>query len=523
MRDKAEFKMGTADSQKDSYSMKVLKELVQVVKSINLKSTDLILTDNTKETKTQQFYNKIATGDFQTDMDAAQFLFNDVPSRSSYKVLKKNLRDKLISTLFFYELKEGSNDYGNALFYCSKNLLAARILQSISLKDSAIDLYQKVVKKALEVEFTEYVVYASRHLRIEVGTKKGDIEKFNYYNDLYKKHKLILDAEILAEEYYNLLVLPYTKSKEKREDTYKLAKEYKDKLQPFLDKYSSPYLHMIGKYIEVVGFLSINDYKKTIELCEEALIFFGQKKYSYNTPLRIFSHSALTAYIQLKDYEKGKIIASLAINSVRVGERSWYLNHELYLILALHSQKYNDSYQILETVVNSKNFSRLQNYIKERWQIHKVYIDFLLYIKKITIIEKKKIRVGKFLNSVPIYSKDKRGLNIPILIVQLLFLIVKKDYDQSLDKFEAIKKYCSRYLRKGDNLRSNCFINMLLQIPKSGFHKAGVIRNAQKYYDQLLATPLEVSGQSLEIEIIPYEDLWAFILESLDTKRYKGS
>ena len=61
---------------------------------------------------------------------------------------------------------------------------------------------------------------------------------------------------------------------------------------------------------------------------------------------------------------------------------------------------------------------------------------------------------------------------------------------------------------------------MLLQIPNASFHKAGVIRNAQKYYDTLLATPLDVAGQSHEIEISPYEDLWEFILESLETKRY---
>ena len=502
--------------------MKTLIELVQVIKDINLKKTDLLTTDSTNKTKTNQFYNKVLKGDFKTDNDAAQFFFNDVSSHSSYKTLKKKLRDKLINTLFFYEHKESSHDYGDAFFFCSKNLLAARILLSISLKDSGIDLYQKVLRKALEVELTEYIVFASRHLRVERGTNKGDKDKFSYYNALYKEYKLILDAEILAEEFYNLLILPYTKSKEKRDDTYKIAQEYKNQLQPFLEQYSSPYLQLLGRYIEVIGFLSINDYKKVIELSEEALIFFEQKNYTYNTPIRIFSHNALIAYIQLKDFEKGNKVAQKSISIVRVGEKSWYVNQELYLMLALHSRNYNKSYQILEMVVSSKNFSGLQNYIKERWEIHKIYIDFLIYIKKISIVEKKRFRIGKFLNSVPVYSKDKRGLNIPILIVQLLFLIVKKDYDQSLDKFEAIKKYCSRYLRKGDNLRSNCFINMLLQIPKSGFHKAGVIRNAQKYYDQLLATPLEVSGQSLEIEIIPYEDLWVFILESLDTKRYKG-
>jgi len=119
------------------------------------------------------------------------------------------------------------------------------------------------------------------------------------------------------------------------------------------------------------------------------------------------------------------------------------------------------------------------------------------------------------LNSVPLFSKDKRGLNIPILIIQILFMIVKKDYDQSIDRIEAIKKYCTRYLVKDKNFRSNCFINMLLQIPMAGFRRSEVKRKAKKYLDQLESTPLEFSNQASEIEIIPYEDLWGFIIESI--------
>ena len=126
--------------------------------------------------------------------------------------------------------------------------------------------------------------------------------------------------------------------------------------------------------------------------------------------------------------------------------------------------------------------------------------------------------MGKFLNSIPIYSKDKRGMNIPILIIQILFLIVKKDYGQLIDRMESIQKYSSRYLRADANIRSNCFINMLLQIPKANFHKIGVERKSQKYYDKLLTNSIKISNQAIEVEIIPYEDLWEFILESLDLK-----
>ncbi|MEM6320059.1 MAG: hypothetical protein AAF960_20470 [Bacteroidota bacterium] len=59
---------------------------------------------------------------------------------------------------------------------------------------------------------------------------------------------------------------------------------------------------------------------------------------------------------------------------------------------------------------------------------------------------------------------------------------------------------------------------MLLKIPISDFHRVGVERRAQKYYDTLLATPIDIANQAMEIEIIPYEDLWEMVLASLEMK-----
>ena len=133
-------------------------------------------------------------------------------------------------------------------------------------------------------------------------------------------------------------------------------------------------------------------------------------------------------------------------------------------------------------------------------------------------IERKKIRVNKFLNEVPIYSKDKRGTNITILILHILFLLQQGKYGVIIDRMESLKTYAHRYLRKDDTYRSNCFIKMLMQLPAADFHKQGVIRKAQKYWEKLQAVPLEVANQSAEIEIVPYEMLWEFVLESLDNR-----
>lgn len=132
-----------------------------------------------------------------------------------------------------------------------------------------------------------------------------------------------------------------------------------------------------------------------------------------------------------------------------------------------------------------------------------------------------KFKPGKFFNETPIFSKDKRGMNIPILVIQILFMISQRKYNDAVDRIEAIEKYCSRYLRKDDTFRSNCFIKMLLQIPISGFHKTAVIRKSEKHRKQLETVSIDVANQASEIEILPYEDLWNFALECLDNEFHK--
>jgi hypothetical protein len=137
-------------------------------------------------------------------------------------------------------------------------------------------------------------------------------------------------------------------------------------------------------------------------------------------------------------------------------------------------------------------------------------------IGKISPRKDSSFRISKFLNEVPVYSKDKRGLNIAILIIQFLFLLHKRRYSELIDRADALKQYCYRYLRKDDTFRSHCFIRMLLQIPRADFNRIRTERYAESYMKKLKSVPLIVSDQSIEVEVIPYDDLWEMTLELLN-------
>ena len=119
------------------------------------------------------------------------------------------------------------------------------------------------------------------------------------------------------------------------------------------------------------------------------------------------------------------------------------------------------------------------------------------------------------------FSMDKKGVNIPILIIQLLFLLQRKEHGKFIDKCEALNAYSYRHLKKDDTFRSNCFIKMLLLLPKCNFHRIAVERKSKLLRAKLASVPLEIARQSAEIEIVPYEDLWGIVMDMLEAKFYK--
>ena len=196
------------------------------------------------------------------------------------------------------------------------------------------------------------------------------------------------------------------------------------------------------------------------------------------------------------------------------------------MILLFHAKQYPKALTILHKVMNEPKFQSLPSNLKEQWLIHEAFMNFFILLKKIDTeqlqIPLRKFRVSKFLNEVPTYSKDKRGNNITLIILQILFLLQHKKVDEVIDRMEALNMYCHRYLRKDSTFRSNCFIKMLMILPQANFNKIAAIRKAQKYINRLQEVPLEEANQGTELEIIPYEVLWEYVLELLDKKiRYR--
>lgn len=501
--------------------MEILKELSQIINRNKVKSIE-ILHPNTRS-KVNTFYKALTEDLFQSDADAATFLYPDLqPDSSNYRKLKASLKSKMINTLFFIDTKRNSYTDRQAAYYeCYKDWAAANILLGKSAYQSCIDLCGKILKYAKKYEFTELCRDIYKLLRLHYSAQLGDTRQYRKFRQAYEKYDHICHWENKAELYYSDLMVEYVNNKAMKKFLGEAAEKYLEELRPMTGKITSYRFHLYSRLIQLLASSAKNDFQEILIHSQSMEAFFRSKKYDAFTPIQISCYYQLMACTQLKKFNEGETVAQRCIELMDEGSFNWFKYHELYFTLAMHSGAYDTAYRLYRTVNEHPRFRYMPSSLSEMWRIFGAYLSYLSDLGKVHLPDEedlKKFRLGRFLNSTPIFSKDKRGMNIAILTIQVLFLVSQEQYDKAIDKLEAIEKYCSRYLFQDETIRSYYFIRMMMAMVQGNFHRVAVARKAAPYLRKLQTVPLEDANQTYKIEVIPYEQLWELAFSCLDLK-----
>ncbi|GJM17776.1 MAG: hypothetical protein DHS20C13_31030 [Thermodesulfobacteriota bacterium] len=504
-------------------SFEELADLANLVQPNKIKNLVLVGTTSNPDSKLDEFYHAIVHNNVANDDEAAALLYQTTPQLPAYYKLKERLYESLLTTSFFIDVNQPFFlDHQRAYHLCLRQLLAVKALLVRGARQAAIPLAKKGFKKAQKFEFTDIALAFAKHLRTHYGTIVGDKKNYNKYNNLVSHYLGLYSSELKAEEFYTELIINYVNSSETKQEVLGISEKYAKELKNLLKRHESYQLYFLSYLVFILRYQVANDYKNIIKVSNEAIQYFETKKHLVSkAAIFHYAFKMTSAYIQLKNYPKAEEMAKKCLDHVDEGISNWYTALDYNILVSFHSKKFQQAYYTYQKAVNHSSFSQQYKYISERWKTLEAFIYYLIIKGLVKPDEKsqlKKFRIKKFLNEVPNYSKDKRGNNITILILHVLFLLQQQKYDEIIDRVESLKTYTHRYLRQDDTFRSNCFIKMLLQLPAASFHKKGVIRKAKKYWDKLLSVPLEKSNQNADIEIIPYETLWAFVLDSLDNR-----
>ena len=498
--------------------MRILTELLRVVNANKVKCIEVIGRVSPRESMSQKFYDELSGCQIRTDREVELVFRSRHPEKKNYAAFKKRFMERLINTVFFIDLKQPQySDYQRAYYNCWKKLAAAKILLGKSATDPGINILETILKPAMRYEITELTVEICRILRLHYGSREGDLVKFAKYNRIFKKYEMIQLLENEAEEHFTWLTGKYINRKFDHWDIYEKGIKYYHRLVQEMEHHSSYRLQLVSRLIAVVAMRSIGEYDRVINICQDGLQFFQNRKDPSGQAARLFLHQILICFIQRRDFAAGQQVAKRLEPYLGEGSVNWFSCNHTMLLLALHTQNYQRALNRYLELTGHKQFKGLPQPLLEKFRIDGAYIHYLKVTQNLQVPDRYnyRFRLGKFLNEVPIYSKDKRGMNVPILIIQILFHISNRQYNQAIDRMEAIQKYCYRHLKKGHTFRSNCFIRMLLKIPAASFCRQRAENRAQPLLEKLTKHQPATSGQNYEIEIVPYEDLWRLALDSL--------
>jgi hypothetical protein len=497
--------------------MKNLIILVEFLNKNRIKHIEALGTD----TMLQEFYNGLATGKFQSEKAAMNHFFPKVDKYQLpyYNRLKRRLRDRLLNLLFLVDFSQPQYSSTQTAYYtCYRNLAAVKTMLGRFLREPAMELAKHTIKLAQEFEFAEVVFHLARELQIHYSTIEVNKKKFTYYRKLVEEQLELQLAEVKAENYHAEISNYFNQTRALPIGILDKVIAYADELKTYTLSLQSYKLNLLSYLIFALRYEIENDAANTIRVCREALDFFEKKNQSSLSVKFNFLNKLISSQIKIKQYNEAEKVINENILLFDAGTVNHYYFIEYYLILCYHTKNYQKGYGLYTKLTSDPLLERYPLHIKEHVQVFGAIFQYLYLFGAVEIPMEtaKNYRISKFLNAMPIYERDKRGINITILILQILFLLHQKKYSSIIDRVEPLNTYSYRYLRNDETYRSNCFIKILLQLPKSNFNKKAFLRHSDGFYQKLLDMPIEKAKQGNEVEIIPYETLYEFVLASIE-------
>lgn len=499
--------------------MQELKELIHFITHKLSKKEKLLL--KSVVTKLEyKLYQGIINDSFPTDEEASMALYNKPSTYQAYRVLKKRLIGSISNLILTYvPAKNDNTTYQKAYFRCWRQFASIKMLMGEQYNSSAMYLTHELLKVTerynyhdLTLELYKIIYHNDVSIQKNKTQKKFVFEKINSL-------KKIIDLEFDAQTYYTELNSAFARVK--KPDTAairKLATKYDEELTPYIDVVPSLKFHLYTYLIKYFICHISNDFVTGKVVVLKALHYFESSKLKHKLSIKLFKRYENECDIHLHNLSSAIPSILDSIENEEKGTFSWHRQNEFLFIAYIRNKDYFNAILTCQAVTQNQRFEFQSSPVKTRWRLYEMYAYFLARTLSIDI-PTKGFDLKKFIRDTPTFSMDKRAMNIPLIIIQILIDIVNNHEELILDRANALEKYSGRYLVKGENFRSKCFIKMLLQLPLRNYHPIAVKRHTDNYILKLKSEPIEQANQAVEIEIIPYEDLWDLIINFLNNNK----
>ena len=502
--------------------MKEIANLARIVLSRRLTAAQLLDFESKKPGKEARLLALLLADADTTPSQGMKALYGR-SSPANLQALRRaasRLQTKLLNNLYFLDHSDRrhlvSRRYETE---CLEMLHQATLLYSEGEYVLTERLLKKCLQLAEEADFTQYAVQAAQLLRKIYSDQRQPTS----YDAMAKTLLRLQQVQALEQEGDRI----YADTRQAMARTVVTKQEMLPKLPEYIEQLEE--LHRKAKTFNTFNFLyqlrlAYEELRGNYAAIIEIAAMADERLQSGRLNARRFDKRLnqfvmIYAHLQTKQSERGLELADEYAHSFHPTSSNWLYFHEHHWLLAMHASAYQQARLLLTQATESLAFSKLREAARQRWELYEVYLDFVLPPMNPTPAQRRQNE--QLLLTLPEYSRDKRGYNIAIIVLQLLHFLRRQNLEEVLVRTERLRKYRLRHLRETPTERTRLFLRLLDLAVECGFQVGPLLAQAQPWLQKLRDAPMPGAAFA-EIEIIPYENLWAVIVGLLRAWSYQG-
>lgn len=500
------------------------QELARVITGYKLRQIEIItrpLKGDVSDNRFKVVYHALKEGRVNSLEEVAQLLELEIESRAFRRFLVE-FRKRFFAPLLFLDTASSPNfnDTQKANFRCQRQLAFFKTLLHRNCPENARLLAENTFELALQNDVTFVALEFATYLKQYYVERQLNVEKHLHYKALVEQLRFNWEAENLALGYHQAILVPYVTKKGIQPELLYLSEEFLQALEPY--SHCNTLMFISAYYaVKYTGEMQQFEWSVAHATCEEALQRLQAKSCVSPRLVRVFQAYNVICLSLLGKFDEALALNWEVVKNEVHGSRNWFIHLDTLFLMALKGSKYQDASRAAFMIYQHSNFNAISVSTQESWNVLMAYLILAKKLEPEAKIDELEIfsgfRLSKFINSVPNYTKDKKGLNVPILIAQFLFLLDNKDFDLAQEKLSALRKYRVKHFSTNNGAyRTQLFIRSLCVMAGTGLSKSIFLKKSTPILNILKSIPSSNPDQHFHIEIIPYEILWSWVLKLLN-------
>lgn len=446
----------------------------------------------------ERLFELIRAGKIKDTASIREHFFPGSPHGKRYtNNLKRQLRRRMVNTAFCTDPKE--KNYWEIYFDTAKKALVCELLWNNGKSAAAAQLAEEVALEAEQYEFPQIGLNICRQLCGQYSVLQRDRRKFRRFRSQYDRFSDMDRWIQLAEMYYYDMSFQFRHLKSPRPEAIQQASAYNEELAGTPETAWSLQFVSVRTNFAVMVYRLKNDIAGILTTCEAALQYFNSRTFAVpGRALRSVYFSLVAASLQTEAYDKAGQYIDQVKPDVEPGGHNWIGIHQYQTILAFR----RNDLALAAASINILKDSKHHQLIGEEIRIYETYL---------ALLTGEQPALGRFLNETIHFSTDKKGMNINILILQVLIFLRRDDRPAIIERLEALQMYAYRYLANDPvTRRSELFFRLLFLLARSIFDPDEARDRSPDLLQELRDTPRHISA--IDIEVVPYEGLWEWVL-----------